>query len=77
MGIYIEETGELNSVPFSAIDCLCDTKPDTQTNISQSVTHKRSPMLDTLRSTMENTGPLPSITGASGSCVVNIQATDI
>ena len=75
MRTYTEETGELNSVPFSAIHCQCDTRPVPQTTISQAVSHNSSPLLDTLRSNTENTGTLPSVTGASVSCGVNIQAT--
>lgn len=32
--IYSEEVGELNSVPFSAIDYQCDTRSVPQINIS-------------------------------------------
>lgn len=74
MRTYAEETGELNSPPFSAIVCQCDTRPVPQTNFSQAVIHNRGPLLDTLKSNTENTGPLPSVTGAS---VVNKQATAI
>lgn len=68
---YTEEAGELNSVPFSAINYQCDTRSVPQINISQAVSCNRSPLLDTLRSNTESTGPFPSVTGASVSCAVN------
>lgn len=61
----------MNCVPFSAVDYQCDTRSVPQINISQAVSCNRSPLLDTLRSNTESTGPFPSVTGASVSCAVN------
>lgn len=77
MKIYTEEAREKNSVNFSAIDCQCGTRPVTQNNISHSVSHNRSPLLDTLRSNTESTGALPSVAGANVNCVLDILATII
>lgn len=68
---YTEEAGELNSVPFSAVNYQCDTRSVPQINISQAASCNGSPLLDTLRSNTESTGPFPSVTGAGVSCAVN------